>query len=176
MWRRSKSLTRVRRAHRKAFAVFETLIGIPSALIGVCVLMSVGALGIVHTQVAIDARTKAWGGRHEPWKSSDLYTVRGQSLGQSAKFGQILGPLPRLNPNDVVVALGKRAVPLAMPGVFPDHREAGYWHVLLAGTWDHREIRFEPQSRHRRLEPTRKFTYFGGSMGEFLQIKRLLLR
>lgn len=152
---------------RSAFAVFETMIGIPLAMLGILAILSVGTIGIVHTQVATDARTKAWGGRHAPWEPSQLYQLQELGLGTPAEYGRILGPRPAMGLDTAIVAQAERVIPLVMPDVFPDQKEAGYWHVVLGGTWDYRQLSFESRREHPRLTPTRKFQYFDRGNEDF---------
>lgn len=102
--------------------------------------------------LAVAARCRAWAGRHQPWESHTGSSLKAMDAVADQSFATILGPSPRMNPNEVLMATTRKEAML-----FGVDSEIGSDHFVLGGTWDHTEIPFE---RHGRLAPSAKFTLF----------------
>ncbi len=149
-----------RKRTRRGSAAIELVLVLPFVSALLSIIFTIAAMTMTRMGLVTSVRNDCWQGRHQPWMSSSRYHPLTLDVTAARETERILGPTPRWPSRAAVAARDERRMPVYLAGLEDHFAASDYEHFVLAGSWDHQEIPFQPRAEHRRLEPTPKVYYF----------------
>jgi hypothetical protein len=168
---------RSKRRQRRGIAPIEFVLWLPLLMFLFWTVVGAGNIFLVNCEVTAKVRETAWQGRDEPW----LCPPEGVSEGPLPNLGDAQQAFDKVGSVIDQYFHDNRSLPStwqANRGLLTaeDSREVRYMVkflrdfsvarakcAVLAGVWDRRELPFEDQAQHPRLQPSKKLTYYANA-------------